>query len=228
MRPGLDIIWHEPPLYAVNKPAGLPVYPRRETPDRDTIFTRLPPTEHEFPYGYEGGIAHRLDNSTSGQLLLAENPEALAALRDLFGQKSLRKSYLFITAHQVPWDDHTVAFRIAHDRHRAGRMVIERGKDTRHRGKWIEATTVFRRVGQVGPGLWCWQAEMRTGVMHQIRLHAASVGIALAGDRKYGGGPLDWPHPEEVEFLLHHVGLEGPDLHPTLAPVPTWWPELRP
>jgi hypothetical protein len=67
---------------------------------------------------------------------------------------------------------------------------------------------------------------MSTGVTHQIRVHAAFAGLALAGDRLYGGGGSepDWPVP----FLLHHLGLRGPDVEDApMSPVPEFWPTLR-
>ena len=64
---------------------------------------------------------------------------------------------------------------------------------------------------------------MTTGVMHQVRVHAAFVGIPILGDRRYGGGP-------EVDggFRLHHRGFVGPDgLHTDPIPEPSWWGAAR-
>ena len=69
---------------------------------------------------------------------------------------------------------------------------------------------------------------MRSGVMHQVRLHAASVGLALAGDRLYGGGDWTCPRPEGALFALHHLGLVGPGLDPGTVPLPQWWPAALP
>jgi 23S rRNA-/tRNA-specific pseudouridylate synthase len=60
-----------------------------------------------------------------------------------------------------------------------------------------------------------------TGVMHQIRAHAAFVGLALTGDRRYGGRPT--PDGFDAEFRLHHVGLSGPGgLRTEPVPLPAW------
>ena len=72
--------------------------------------------------------------------------------------------------------------------------------------------------------LHCWEARMSTGVMHQIRLHAASIGLALAGDRLYGGGAWTFPRPDGAHFALHHIGISGPGLQPCEAPSPTGGP----
>ena len=77
----------------------------------------------------------------------------------------------------------------------------------------MPATTSFRRLSGR-----CWEATMSTGVMHQIRAHAAFLGIPVLGDRRYGGGP-------EVDggFHLHHRGFVGPgDLRTEPVPDPTW------
>lgn len=60
--------------------------------------------------------------------------------------------------------------------------------------------------------------------MHQIRVHAASCGLALVGDRLYGGRPCEVPRPSAVPFFLHHVGV-GRLLDVVLpdAPLPQFW-----
>lgn len=63
---------------------------------------------------------------------------------------------------------------------------------------------------------------MQTGVMHQIRLHAAFAGLALVGDRLYGGG--ESPDFFPADFALHHVGLHGQHWEPAPVPTPDWWP----
>ena len=207
---------------AVAKPAGLPCFPPHGDAAGDCVLARLllaRPAQgaQRWPAHFEGGIAHRLDVPTSGMLIAARTPADLDWLRSLFSGGELRKRYLFATAKDVPWDTHTVVTPLAHDKRRKGRMIAQRGADTPHRGKWYPAHTEFRRMGdRMGP-FSLWEATIVTGVMHQIRVHAASVGLALAGDRRYGGGaPLD----PGVPFLLHHLGLSGPGLTPPVFPVP--------
>jgi len=151
--------------------------------------------------------------------------EALAALRARFATRRLRKEYCFLTRKQVPWDQHVIDRPVAHDRRRKGRVVVQRGRNTPHRGRWRDAETELTRLGPVDGGLWMWRAVMSTGVMHQIRVHAAFAGLALAGDRIYGGGEWQADRPERVAFALHHCGLSGPDLHPTPVVPPGWWPD---
>jgi 23S rRNA-/tRNA-specific pseudouridylate synthase len=171
-----------------------------------------------WPVGFEAGLVHRLDNSTSGAVLAADSLEELAAIRAAFTAKAWVKTYRFVTARDVPWDENSCLRPIGHDARHKGRMVVQRGASTPHRGRWYPAETQFRRVrGRL------FEAAIRTGVMHQIRVHAAFVGIALAGDRRYGGGGAPDGLPEGVEFLLHHVGMRGPNgLKTEDLPLPAW------
>ncbi len=229
MRLTLTTLWADARFLAVLKPAGVSVFPRRDGSTTDCVLARLLAARPEqgapdWPRGFAGGIAHRLDVSTSGQLLVARTPEGLAVLRAAFPARRLRKRYRFITARAVPWRTHRVAARIAGDPRRKSRVVVERGGSTPHRGRWREAQTRLTYVRALAGGLHDWAATMRTGARHQIRVHAAFAGIALCGDRRYGGGPGPACRPDGVEFLLHHVGLEGRGLLPSPAPLPDWWP----
>jgi len=233
MNEALVTVWTGPDVLGVHKPPGLPCFRPHSDPDGDCVLARLLEewpelADHTWPLGFDAGIAHRLDISTSGLLLVARSPAALLALRSRFSERRLDKTYLFLTSRDVPWDRNACGRPIAHARRRKGRVVVQRGNNTPHRGRWRDAETHFERVGPVDGGLWLWRATMRTGVMHQIRVHSAFVGLALAGDRVYGGGELALARPDGVDFALHHVGLEGDDLHPTKVPPPAWWPELLP
>jgi len=203
------------------KPAGIPVFPLHSDPGAPCcahqIAARWPHrSSAAWPQGFDLGIAHRLDIPTSGGLLLADTPDELSWIRAQFREGTLRKVYRFEAARSVPWTAHAVGAPIAHDRRHKGRMVVQRGRSTPHRGAWLAARTELRHLsGDL------WQAIITTGVTHQIRVHAAFVGLPLRGDRRYGGGPT--PANFKADFRLHHVGLTGPrDLRTTPVATPEW------
>ena len=205
------------------KPPGLPVFPPHADPDGDCVVARLLAAEPErsggpWPEGFAAGVAHRLDVGTSGALAVADDLAELRALRAAFAGKLLVKRYLFLTRKRVPWAEGGCDQPIAHDRRRKRRMVVRRGASTPHRGRWLPAETRFRRMGVAREGT-LWEATMSTGVMHQIRVHAAFVGLALAGDPIYGGGP---PVGGGAPFALHHVGFVGGGFATEPVPAPDW------
>ena len=185
----------------VFKKAGETVFRRHDDPGAgcvlETLMNRDPwRSDLPWPEGFEGGIAHRLDVWTSGAIWVADDPAELMAMREAFRGGLLEKRYLFVAARDVPWNHNEVRRSVAHDKRRKKRMVVQRSENTPHRGKWYPAHTRFQRVEDR-----LWRAVITTGVMHQIRVHAAFVGIPLLGDALYGGGPSD------TGFRLHHVGL---------------------
>ncbi len=206
----------------LRKPAMLPVFPPHEDPGGDCLLARLlveRPAQRvsdlgSWPAGFEGGILHRLDTATSGLVVVARNHAAWEDGRVRFAGHRLRKRYVLLTDHDVPWDDSRVDHPIAHDARRRSKMVWQRSPHTPHRGHWYESRTDFRRLGP--SGRWsAWEAVIETGVTHQIRVHAASVGLPVLGDRLYGGAP----DPRRGErFYLHHRGIDGWPDSPFLEP----------
>lgn len=192
------------------KPPGIPVFPPHADPAGDCLLARLlarlPARLSGWPAGFEGGIAHRLDTATSGLVLAARVPADLPAVRAAFAEQRLRKVYWFRSRGDAL--DQVVEAPIAHHPRRADKMVVARPHGrTAHRGRWYPAWTRFRAMG----ACW-WEAEMHTGVMHQIRVHAASIGLALDGDPLYGGA--------EGQRVLHAAWIEGEGWRSPLAPLP--------
>ena len=205
----------------LNKPPGIPVFPKKNT-QQDSVLLRLYEVEPHrkdvlWPEGFAGGIVHRLDTATSGGLMVACDAHQVVELRNSFSKKILRKRYLFLSAKEPRWEEHYCDAPLAHDKRKKGNMIPKRGKNTPHRGKWYDAKTSFRHLGRED-GISLWEAEMYSGVMHQIRAHAAFLGIALLGDKRYGGGQS--PETFHSCFALHHQQIHD---WPSIPP-PIWWP----
>ena len=212
-------------LIVLNKLSGVSCFPYRKDPTRmsmlDTLYQKHPEQRGIiWPDDFAGGISHRLDVPTSGQLLVATSIEQLHSLRTDFREKRLLKQYYFLTRKEVPWKNHTIDMAIGHHPNNKKKMVVKRGANSPHRGKWYPANTHFQLLKRID-GVSIWSATMSTGVMHQIRLHAAFVGLALWGDKLYGGGVAPEQFPST--FALHHVGIKSSSWTTTPTTIPQWW-----
>ena len=229
----MSIVLDETPdLLFVRKRAGQPVFPWHRRPvwasDDDVSVAgqleieRPEQGELDWPVGFECGIAHRVDVSTSGVIVVARRLEVLTEIRALFVERRLTKRYLMLSDGEVPWNAHTERAALAHHPKSKRKMIAQRTPTTAKRGRWVEAITHFRRVGA---GLW--EVRIPTGVMHQIRAHAQLVGLPLRGDTLYGGDALsdDWlaQHPG-VTFFLHAAQIASDDWASPALPLPTCWP----
>ena len=222
----MSLVFHNEAFVVFNKKEGCPVFPFHAYPQKNALLYEVLEAfpsqgEHDWKSGFAAGIAHRLDVPTSGAVWVARTPQKLDFLRGLFEKKLLSKEYFFLTRKRVSWTHHVIRASIAHDKKKRSRMVVQRGRNTPHRGKWYPAETEFSLLLNFGE-LSLWRAKMSSGVMHQIRIHAAFAGIALAGDRLYGGGVALADSP--VDFALHHCLMSGSGIPKVAAPLPDFWP----
>lgn len=122
-------------------------------------------------------LFHRLDQGTSGLLLLAKNESTAAEWTEQFKNKLIKKSYLFITQKNNSLSEE----------------VLTQSQISKVKGKWISektstpnSETKFSRLKSY-KNYQLWKAEPKTGKAHQIRLHAQDLGISILGDDQHGG-----------------------------------------
>ena len=176
------ILYIDAEAIVIDKPAGLPVdAPRR---GGDSIVSRLDELRSEFKR--TPTPMHRLDQDTSGCLLLARTPKARARFQQAFETRQVEKYYLAVVGSDVAAGEGVIDVPLAKvSSEEAGwRMVADPAGQT--------AVTHWRRIA-VRDGSALIEFRPLTGRTHQIRAHAREAfGSGIVGDRVYGlpGGPM--------------------------------------
>jgi len=201
----LAIVYEDEHILVLDKPAGLVVHPAPGHLTGTLVNALL----HHCPdlKGIGGvarpGIVHRLDQDTSGLLIVAKTEPAMQTLtKEFASHANLRKTYLAV-AHGAPSVPsgrlENLIGRCPWDRKKMA--VVERN------GK--RAVTNWRVLGAPQPGVTLFACEIETGRTHQIRVHLAGLGCPIAGDSLYGHPAWDRrlvpPPPRQ---LLHAWKLE--------------------
>jgi len=165
-------------LIAINKPAGLAVHG-----GSGIALGLIEQLRAARPQSRFLELVHRLDRETSGVLLVAKKRSALASLHAQLRDGEVDKRYLVLV--RGPW---THARRVV-DLPLHKFVTKEGERRVRIESSGRASTTIFRREKSWplhDPPLALLEAELKTGRTHQIRVHLAHIGHALAGDGKYG------------------------------------------
>lgn len=182
--PSIEILRLTEGFVAVNKPAGIPTQPARDR-KRPSLQELVAAQLKQQRMPAQIFVVHRLDTGTSGAVVFARTRDAAATLSGVFASRQIRKTYLARV-------DGTIEHPITIDSPIAGK----------------EALTLVRPSAG---GLV--EVEIQTGRTHQIRIHLASIGHPVVGDRRYGG-------PKGPRLMLHAWKLDGDVLGSIEAPPP--------
>jgi 23S rRNA pseudouridine1911/1915/1917 synthase len=188
-----EVLFDDPHLLAINKPSGLPTLPGGGFMENTALRLVQKQNPHANP-------VHRLGRATSGILLFAKTPQAASQLSADWNTPRLQKIYRALAQNTAQHDAYEILTPIGlvpHPRIGSVWAAHPEGKPSKSLANVISRTansTTFEVI-------------LYSGRPHQIRIHLASIGHPLVGDRLYGftGEPLEHlpSLPGDGGYLLH-------------------------
>ncbi len=210
------VIHEDAEVLALNKPPGL-----SSQGGRIAVHTL---DELLFAFAKSSGVrprlVHRLDRDTSGVILTARSQPAAAFLGKAMMSRRVKKTYLAIVAPGAP-DPREGGVEAPLRRESQGREAYVKVCEADHPDAQA-ASTRYRTLAANDTAALV-ELAPRTGRMHQLRVHMASLGRPIAGDPRYGGALVLGGAPVP-RLMLHAAALTFP--HPAggerriEAPVP--------
>jgi 23S rRNA pseudouridine1911/1915/1917 synthase len=210
----IEVLHEDGAVVVVHKPGGIPCHPLRPG-ERETVMNavvaRFPDTASSGDKPLEGGLVHRLDNGTSGALLIARSRGAFEKLRDAIraGRIARRYEALVVGALEQRIE---IDVPIAHHAKNPRKMVVGDRDSANPKRAGRGAMTMVEPIRRVGEFTLV-SVVPKTGSRHQIRVHLADAGHPIVGDTLYGGSESEslahgrfWLHLCEIAFDSPAVG----------------------
>lgn len=219
----LNILYEDSDIIVINKPKGMVVHPAPGHYSGTVVNALLYHCQGELS-GINGvmrpGIVHRIDQNTTGSLVICKNDAAHQSLAAQLKEHSITRRYRAIVHGRLTEDGlvHTTIGRHPVKR-REMAVNVPGGKDAVTHYHVLETFDQFTYV----------ECVLETGRTHQIRVHMKSIGHPVLGDDVYG--PAKCPFPGLQGQTLHAMTLGF--IHPSTgeyvefeAPLPDYFTDL--
>lgn len=198
-----EIRYSDDAVIVVEKPAGIVTQPGKKHENDSLLnglFTEYGSALQNLGESRDWGLLHRLDRDTSGLVIVALRKSAFDHLLDQFKRRLVQKIYWAIVAGKPKPAQAVIQKPIAEIVGTRKKAVLSRD------GK--PAITAYR-ILQSTDDVSLIEARPKTGRLHQIRVHMASIGCPVVGEDTYAGKV---PMPRAPRLCLHAASLSF--IHP--------------
>lgn len=184
-------------LWIINKQSGIEVQPSKNS--NFCLADFVAQNTKTSSLSFKSGPLHRIDKFTTGLVAFSQSLQGAKWFSENIKNHSIKKTYLAIVENFLPENEFTINDTIAEK----------------------PACTKIKKIAQ---GIFCGKEislakiQIETGRKHQIRIHCASRGFPLLGDKLYGGTKIPNGEFSSCGFFLHAWKLEFPKDNPLLLP----------
>ena len=207
--PDIKILYEDDTVIVIDKPIGV-VAQRAETSDApavtDFLESHFPPIKKIGESEQKSGIVHRLDKDTSGIMIAAKTQETFEFLKDKFKKREAQKIYTTLVYGKVELREGAVDFAIGRNPKMPYKQTVVKNPE-KSDIKSREARTLYKTIKNY-EGYSLLSVELKTGRMHQIRVHMKAIGHPVVGDQKYADSMLLKTTPELQRQFLHATELK--------------------
>ncbi len=176
----VPIIYQDKDIIVINKPIGLIVHPAG--PNKDSVIGSLLNKGIELSQHsqYRPGVVHRLDKETSGLMVLTKTETAHLNLYNQFKERRVVKEYIALVKGILTAKESKIEVPLKREKYKPKMKV-----------SFLDAkkALTYYKVLEERKGYSLVRVYLKTGRMHQIRVHFSYLGHPLVGDKKYNKEP---------------------------------------
>ncbi len=193
----IPIIYENSDVLVINKPAGLLVHPTHKK-EKDTLIdfliNKYPEIKNVGEDKLRPGIVHRLDENTSGLMTIAKNQKTFDWLKEQFQNRKVEKKYLALVVGKLKDKKGIITKAIGRSRKKGIKQTINPFVPRKEAITGYSVLKEYKDYSLI-------EATPKTGRMHQLRIHFASIGHPVAGDKKYKFKRQTCPEGLNRQFL---------------------------
>ena len=208
--PKLRVVYEDDALIVVEKKNGLLTVPVKADSKETTVFSILKEYVRKQSHRNTVHVVHRLDRETSGLLVFAKSPDLQEYMRTYWRQLVTKRTYVALVEGKLEKKEGKITSWLTENPRTAlvssspvdngGQLAITNYKVLKESALQTDEADLKTEYSLV-------ELNLETGRTNQIRVHMASMGHPVVGDRKYGNGNESSPidrlclHARTLEFI---------------------------